>query len=239
MLGDGVARDVVAALTAGIASYLWVKMFGWLASNDILERNLSRKLVHVSSGPLFMLTWPLFSSTPKARFFAAIVSLLQAARLVAIGGGGMKNEAAVRSVSRKGDRRELLKGPLIYAGMVTAITALHWRTSISGVAALSLLCGGDGLADIVGRRLGAGNKLWFNTNKSAAGSAAMFLGGFGLSMGLTSAFYSLGGVKNRFTLDSVEAHAAVRVRFVWYKATDLSLSTKSFCLRVKSLALKG
>jgi dolichol kinase len=35
---------------------------------------------------------------------------------------------------------------------------------------------------LVGRRLGAGNKLWFNKNKSAAGSAAMFIGGFGLSL---------------------------------------------------------
>ena len=66
MLGDGVARDVVATLAASITSFLWVKMFGWLASNDVLERKLSRKLVHVSSGPLFMLfSWPLFSSTPK------------------------------------------------------------------------------------------------------------------------------------------------------------------------------
>jgi dolichol kinase len=54
------------------------------------------------------------------------------------------------------------------------------------------MCGGDGLADIVGRRLGAGNKLWFNTNKSAAGSAAMFVGGFGLSLVLTAVFHSLG-----------------------------------------------
>lgn len=61
-----------------------------------------------------------------------------------------------------------------------------------GVAALSLMCGGDGLADIVGRRLGAGNKLWFNKNKSVAGSAAMFMGGFVLSMGLTSLFHYLG-----------------------------------------------
>ena len=30
------------------------------------------------------------------------------------------------------------------------------------------MCGGDGLADIVGRRLGNGNKLFFNKNKSLA-----------------------------------------------------------------------
>lgn len=37
-------------------------------------------------------------------------------------------------------------------------------------------CGGDGLADIVGRRLGKGNPLPWNPEKSWAGSAAMFVG---------------------------------------------------------------
>jgi hypothetical protein len=37
-----------------------------LASNDVFDRNLSRKLIHISSGSLFMLTWPLFSSRPEA-----------------------------------------------------------------------------------------------------------------------------------------------------------------------------
>ena len=38
-----------------------------------------------------------------------------------------------------------------------------------------------GLADVVGRRLGAGNKLPFNPAKSFAGSAAMFLGSLGFA----------------------------------------------------------
>ena len=41
------------------------------------------------------------------------------------------------------------------------------------VSALSVLCGGDGLANVVGRRPGAGNKLWLCQNKSIAGSADM------------------------------------------------------------------
>ena len=46
-----------------------------------------------------------------------------------------------------------------------------------GVAVFSLMCGGDGLADIVGRRLGKTHKLPWNASKSWAGSGAMFLGG--------------------------------------------------------------
>ena len=53
-------------------------------------------------------------------------------------------------------------------------------------------CGGDGLADIVGRRLGSTNPLPWNPQKSWAGSAAMLLGGFTASMALISFFCALG-----------------------------------------------
>jgi phytol kinase len=54
-----------------------------------------------------------------------------------------------------------------------------------------LLCGGDGLADIVGRRLGR-QKLPFNPNKSWAGSLAMFLGGYAFAAGFVLLFSRLG-----------------------------------------------
>ena len=40
---------------------------------------------------------------------------------------------------------------------------------------ISLMCGGDGLADIIGRKFGSA-KLPFNRSKSWAGSFAMFAG---------------------------------------------------------------
>ena len=45
--------------------------------------------------------------------------------------------------------------------------------------AISLMCGGDGLADIVGRRWGSSARLPWNPAKSWPGSAAMFLGAQG------------------------------------------------------------
>lgn len=73
------------------------------------------------------------------------------------------------------DRQELLRGPLLYIGIVTAVTLLFWRESPVGLMVLSLMCGGDGLADIVGRRYGFA-RLPFNHNKSWLGSLAMFTG---------------------------------------------------------------
>jgi phytol kinase len=56
-------------------------------------------------------------------------------------------------------------------------TILFWRNSPIGILALMMMCGGDGLADVIGRRFGA-VKIPFNKEKSFAGSAAMFGGGF-------------------------------------------------------------
>jgi phytol kinase len=53
--------------------------------------------------------------------------------------------------------------------------------------ALMILCGGDGLADIVGRRFG-NHKLFFNSQKSWAGSLAMLVGGFTFGFGFLALF---------------------------------------------------
>ena len=74
-------------------------------------------------------------------------------------------------------RQELLRGPLFYVLIMTAVTVVFWRDSPVGMMVLSLMCGGDGLADIIGRRYGTA-KLPFNKAKSWAGSLAMFTGKF-------------------------------------------------------------
>ena len=73
-------------------------------------------------------------------------------------------------------RRELLRGPLYYILVLIAVTVVYWRESPAGMVAVALMCGGDGIADIVGRRFGKGNPLPHNGNKSWAGSFAMFAG---------------------------------------------------------------
>lgn len=56
-----------------------------------------------------------------------------------------------------------------------SVTLLFWRESPVGLLVLCLMCGGDGLADIAGRRYGSA-KLPFNHSKSWVGSAAMITG---------------------------------------------------------------
>ena len=94
----------------------------------------------------------------------------------------MRNTIQVSSVHSRANRkcassrRELLRGPLYYVMVLLAVTIYYWRESPTAFVIVALMCGGDGIADIVGRRFGKGNPLPHNSNKSWAGSVAMFLG---------------------------------------------------------------
>ncbi|KAK9902215.1 hypothetical protein WJX75_007878 [Coccomyxa subellipsoidea] len=163
-----------------------------LSSRGIVDQKLSRKLVHILAGPGFALCWPLFSAEPNARFFAAIVPCLNLLRVVLLGTGIIDDPKTVNAMSREGDRAELLRGPLYYVLVLLGTTLVYWRESPVGVVVFSLMCGGDGLADIVGRRLGAKHKLPWNSSKSWAGSGAMFLGGSAMAIAFIALFCSLG-----------------------------------------------
>jgi len=94
-------------------------------------------------------------------------------------------------MSRTGDRREILRGPLYYGIVFVLLTLVFWRDSPVGIVALMLMCGGDGIADLVGRRV-ASPKLPWSREKSVAGSLAVLLGGWLLSALILAAYVHVG-----------------------------------------------
>ncbi|MQL80032.1 hypothetical protein Taro_012471 [Colocasia esculenta] len=189
---SAVAHDVLAAaFTSGVALTL-LRFWEELAKRGVFEQTTNRKLVHVSVGLAFMLFWPLFSSGSLAPFLAALAPGINIIRMLLLGLGIWRNDAMVKSMSRHGDYRELLKGPLYYACTITLATSVFWRTSPIAIAAICNLCAGDGAADLVGRRFGR-RKLPYNPNKSYAGSIAMAMAGFLASVWYLY-YYSLFGL---------------------------------------------
>lgn len=57
---------------------------------------------------------------------------------------------------------------------LAAFTVIFWRASPAGIVALAALCGGDGMADVCGRRWGAkmGGGLPYNRQKVGRGGEA-------------------------------------------------------------------
>ncbi|MGD8815520.1 MAG: phosphatidate cytidylyltransferase, partial [Anaerolineales bacterium] len=122
---------------------------------------------------------------------AALVPLAITFQFFLVGIGVMQDQAAVEAMTRTGDRREILRGPLFYGIVFVICTLLFWRRSPVGIVALMLMCGGDGLADILGRRWGK-VKLPFSEHKSWIGSAAMFMGGWVFASGFVALFNGMG-----------------------------------------------
>jgi len=141
---------------------------------------MSRKVIHIGTGPLFVLCWPLFRDTPDARWLAALVPFSITVQFALIGLGVMKDEASVKAMSRTGDPKEILRGPLFYGIMFVTLTLIFWKDSPVGIVALMMLCGGDGIADMIGRNVKS-PKLSWSEKKSIAGSIGVFAGGWILS----------------------------------------------------------
>ena len=159
---------------------------GWIGSR------LSRKLIHILTGPLFVLCWLIFPDKFwYERWLAALVPLLFTVQFALIGLGVVRDEASVKAMSRSGDRREILRGPLFYGIIFVVMTVLYWKDSPVGMTALMLMCGGDGLADILGRGLHS-PKLPWNQEKSLAGMLGMFVGGWLLTLAILAVYVLTG-----------------------------------------------
>lgn len=159
-----------------LLSLLWLRSIDFLAIRGIISQKISRKIIHIGTGPIFVLCWLLFPEVPEARFFAAVIPFLITVQFFLIGIGVIKDQASVEAMARNGDPKEILKGPLFYGIVFVLLTIVYWVDSPIGIIALMVLSGGDGFADIIGRRIPS-PKLKWSPNKSLAGSLAMFVGG--------------------------------------------------------------
>jgi phytol kinase len=169
----------------------WLRINNFAAQRGYTSSDLSRKIIHIGTGPIFVLCWLLFDEAYTSRYVAALVPVLITGQFILVGTGILKDESAVLSMSRTGDRREILKGPLFYGLAFIFITIVYWKDNPIGIIALMLMCGGDGLADIIGRRYGI-QKLPWNRAKSWIGSLGMFLGGWLLAVFVLSVYLFYG-----------------------------------------------
>lgn len=181
----------LALLITLVVALVEIRSLDFAAHRGWIDSRLSRKLIHIFTGPLFVLCWLFFPDVPYARWLAALVPLLFTVQFALIGLGVVKDEASVKAMSRSGDRREILRGPLFYGIIFVVMTVLYWKDSPIGMTAVMLMCGGDGLADIMGRGLKSAQLPW-SKGKTWFGSLGMFLGGWALTM-LILGIYVLAG----------------------------------------------
>lgn len=181
----------IAVLVTFVAALTWLRLMDWIAARGWISSALSRKVIHIGTGPIFILCWLLFPDQPLSRWLAALVPLLITIQFALVGLGVVRDEAAVQAMSRSGDRREILRGPLYYGLVFVTLTLLFWKDHPAGITALLMMCGGDGLADVVGRGVKSPALPW-SPRKTLAGSLAVWLGGWFLAAAVLTVYVGLG-----------------------------------------------
>jgi dolichol kinase len=193
-LWDIIVMVVTMVLLLGV-----VKINGKIQEKGKLPTYVTRKIIHIVAAPIFLLMWFFYSGNTSSRYIALIVPLLFMIQFTAIGTGLLKDEDFIRSMSRTGDPKELLKGTLYYAVIMLIVSIFYFYIPSTGIndanpagfIIIGCLAGGDGFADIIGRKFGGDKKFGIaGAEKTIAGSIGMFLGSFIFSIALI-AIYSL------------------------------------------------
>jgi phytol kinase len=180
---------IALAITLAL-SIIWLRVNDFAAHKGWISGELSRKIIHMGTGPIFVLCWLLFDDASYARYLAALIPLAITIQFALVGSGVIKDASAVEAMSRTGNRKEILRGPLYYGIVFVILTIVFWKNSPNGIVALMLLCGGDGLADVLGKRLESLPLPWSHS-KSWAGSLAMFLGGLIFAAAILAVYVNL------------------------------------------------
>lgn len=184
------SNNFYALVITFIVVLTWLRLNDFTAQRGWISSRISRKIIHMGTGPLFVLCWPLFTNSPASRYLAALVPFLITVQFFLVGFGLLHDEAAVQAMTRTGNPREILRGPIYYGIVFIATTILYWYESPIGIVALMLMCGGDGLADILGRRYGKLRLPW-NPDKSWIGTLGMLIGGWIFAVGVVIVFVAL------------------------------------------------
>ena len=90
-----------AALITLAISIVWLRLMDFAAQRGWIESRLSRKIIHITTGPVFVLCWFLFRDTPDARWWAAAIPFLITLQFALIGTGILKDEASVQAMNTR------------------------------------------------------------------------------------------------------------------------------------------
>jgi phytol kinase len=148
-------------------------LMDYLVTRHSLPRDISRKITHICAGSTIVFL-PLFVDGDWSHYLNISVFVVWTVLLVQKGLFAAPDDQAVKTMTRTGDRRELLKGTFSFV-LVAIICGTIYYKQPAGVLAMAMLGWGDGLAPIVGTRYGK-MKYHILSDKSVEGSLAFLVG---------------------------------------------------------------
>lgn len=148
-------------------------LMDYLVTKHNLSRDISRKITHICAGSVIIFL-PLFHDGYWSQYLNVSVYVVWALLFLQKGFFAADDDQAIKTMTRTGDKRELLKGTFYFV-IVGIICGTVYYKQLPGVLAMAVLGWGDGLAPIVGMKLGK-MKYKVLSEKTVEGSLAFFAG---------------------------------------------------------------
>ena len=147
-----------------------------IKKNLKIESTISRKLIHILTGPLYLESWKYYTDSEFGHIISSIVPIFVMISLYI-----NKNKDIGLLISRNKEELDLnvqetfgiSEGPLMYIYVLLILNILNWR-NIHSILSVSCLSFGDGFSDLIGRKFGK-DKWFLNKDKSYIGSVAFIL----------------------------------------------------------------
>ena len=164
-----------------ITAITFIYVFGLVAVMNFcvirlnLPQDISRKLTHIGAGSLIGFL-ALYNDLHWSKYLNVTIFVVWIILLIQKGLFASDEDEAVKTMTRNGDKAELLKGPLYFVIVATICGTLFYKT-FPGIMAIATLGWGDGIAPIVGSRYGR-LKYEVLSNKSVEGSLSMLIAAF-------------------------------------------------------------
>lgn len=164
------------AIVAMIYVKVIISLLEKLVDSGKLSSDLSRKIIHIAAGS-FIWIWLFMNTSDKALFSYMLnitVPFLFFLTFIYKGMKGSSDDPDVKTMTRTGDPRELMKGPLYFTiVMMVAGTALYG--SYAGMFMMAIVGWGDGIAPYIGKRWGNRKYKTLGREKTLEGSLGVLL----------------------------------------------------------------
>ncbi len=169
-------QNILITLLGFVYVFAVVAAMDFAVKKKGLAQDISRKVVHIAAGS-WLIFWPLYDASHWTKYLNIAPAALWTILLLIKGFTAAEDDEAVKTMTRTGDRKELLKGPL-YFTLVMDVLGTFFFYQTAAITAMGFLGWGDGIAPVIGKRFGK-HKYKVLSEKSLEGSIGFFL--FGLA----------------------------------------------------------
>lgn len=172
---DPLLYNIIIAFLGIVYVFAVVGLMDTLVKKYSFPQDISRKIVHIAAGS-WLIFWFFFDDVHWSKYLNIAPAFIWLVLLLIKGFTAGDDDEAVKTMTRTGNRKELLKGPLYFTIVMCIMGTVFYKTPLA-LTAMGVLGWGDGLAPVFGKRYGK-HKYHILSEKSIEGSAAFLIFGF-------------------------------------------------------------